>query len=106
MYDVKDGIASNSAWMAALPWSGQQAFSQAKLQLWNGTDGRPAGWRRLHGPLTHVALKGAGHMVPQDQPENALLMLETWVNEAVLGGKAPQGGESVSAGGRAVAPPG
>ncbi|PNW88027.1 hypothetical protein CHLRE_01g011300v5 [Chlamydomonas reinhardtii] len=46
-----------------------------------------AGWRRSAGPLTHVVVYRAGHMVPHDQPAAALQMMEGWVMAALEGAK-------------------
>ncbi|KAG2444312.1 hypothetical protein HXX76_001069 [Chlamydomonas incerta] len=44
-----------------------------------------AGWRRSAGPLTHVVVYRAGHMVPHDQPAAALQMIEGWAMAALEG---------------------
>eukprot|EP00198_Chlamydomonas_reinhardtii_P000086 XP_001689421.1 serine carboxypeptidase [Chlamydomonas reinhardtii] len=69
-YDILDGVASVTSWTDALEWEHQAA-----------------GWRRSAGPLTHVVVYRAGHMVPHDQPAAALQMMEGWVMAALEGAK-------------------
>ena len=52
-----------------------------------GRCAQAAGWRRSAGPLTHVVVYRAGHMVPHDQPAAALQMMEGWVMAALEGAK-------------------
>ena len=41
--------------------------------------GVAVGSSRSTGNLTQVLVNGAGHLVPMDQPENALALLETFI---------------------------
>ncbi|KAJ1673797.1 hypothetical protein EV182_004537 [Spiromyces aspiralis] len=70
----------NKAWTLELPWSGQEAFNQANDRVWTNTQtGKEAGEVRNHGPFTFLRIFSAGHMVPLDQPENALDMINRWI---------------------------
>lgn len=42
-----------------------------------------AAYWKAHGPLTHVVVRGAGHMVPRDAPCTAQYMIERWLEEVV-----------------------
>ncbi|KAK9763844.1 hypothetical protein K7432_009137 [Basidiobolus ranarum] len=68
----------NKAVALGIQWSGTQNFNGANDTLWrvNGTD---AGEVRTYDKLTFARVFKAGHMVPFDQPEAALNLLNTWV---------------------------
>ncbi len=64
----------NKAWTQALRWSGHKDFNAAEDRPW-GT----AGEVRSAGPLTFLRVYEAGHMVPMDQPQVALDMINTFM---------------------------
>ena len=70
----------NKAWTLALPWSGKAAFNAAADRDWVGHDGSKAGTVRSANGLTFLQINKAGHMVPMDQPDNALLMFNTFTS--------------------------
>lgn len=39
---------------------------------------------KVHDHLTHVVVREAGHMVPQDAPMQAQYMIERWLEEALM----------------------
>jgi carboxypeptidase C (cathepsin A) len=72
----------NKAWVEALPWAGHAAFAAADDHDWN-VGGAKAGTARSAtstGTLTFLQVNGAGHMVPMDQPVNALAMVNTFTS--------------------------
>jgi len=69
----------NKAWTLALPWPGNTAFSAAADHDWE-VAGKKAGTARSSGGLTFLQVNDAGHMVPMDQPENALAMIDTFIS--------------------------
>lgn len=74
---VEDFICNwlgNSRWVDALEWSGSSSWEKAPTRDWK-VDGELAGSVRSYGPLSFVKVNLAGHMVPMDQPKNALAML-------------------------------
>ena len=75
----------NQAWTLALEWSGKAAFNAEGMHDWNGGHGAeaPSGQARSSGPFTFLRVYDAGHMVPLDQPEGALDM----VNNFIFNGK-------------------
>jgi vitellogenic carboxypeptidase-like protein len=84
MADAQDGVAHNSAWVATLQWSdwdGNQ-FNRQQPRLLT-LKGSAVGWQRNVSALTQVAIRNAGHMVPQDQPLVARMMIEEWVQQAL-----------------------
>ena len=74
----KDWICNwrgGEAWTAATKWGSKDAFNSTEYVDWN-VSGKAAGQMRQHGNLHFLRVYEAGHMVPMDQPENALAMLE------------------------------
>ena len=70
----------NQAWTEALPWSGHKNFTAAPLRDWK-VGKRVAGKVKNHQHLTFLRVFEAGHMVPYDQPENSVDM----VNRSISG---------------------
>lgn len=73
----------NKAWTIELPWSGHEEFSQANDTEWYSDRlGKQAGELRKteDGSFAFLRVFGAGHMVPYDQPESGLDMLQQWVS--------------------------
>jgi len=58
----------------SLKWPGSAGFISAKNETWT-VNGQAAGNYRHHQTLTYVQVANAGHMVPHDQPANALDLL-------------------------------
>jgi len=72
----------NKAWTIQLPWSGHEEFSNANDTEWySDIAGKQAGELRKtdDGRFAFLRVFGAGHMVPYDQPESGLDMLQQWV---------------------------
>eukprot|EP00808_Paulinella_micropora_P012744 g69107.t1 len=47
---------------------------------WHDTTGQVAGFVEVYDRLTYMTIKGAGHMVPQDRPQQALLMIKSFLD--------------------------
>jgi len=78
----KDWICNwrgGEAWTAATKWAHEKEFNEAPYQKWHVVD-EPAGEMRQYGNLHFLRVYDAGHMVPMDQPKNALAMLTRLVN--------------------------
>mmetsp|Transcript_26045 Transcript_26045/g.73861 ORF Transcript_26045/g.73861 Transcript_26045/m.73861 type:complete len:470 (-) Transcript_26045:519-1928(-) len=69
----------NKAWTLALDWSGSSGFNDAGDKTWV-VDGKDAGAIRSFNGFTFLRVAQAGHMVPLDQPENAQVMFESFIN--------------------------
>lgn len=71
----------NNAWTLNMEWPGQNGFVGTPLKSWqvNGTE---VGQARSYQGLTFLKVFNAGHMVPHDQPANALAMLKTFLSKA------------------------
>jgi len=78
----KDWICNwrgGEAWTAATKWASKKEFNAAEYVEWK-VDGEAAGDMRQYGDLHFLRVYDAGHMVPMDQPVNALAMLKMFVN--------------------------
>lgn len=65
----------NRAWTLALDWNHKEGFNQSKESDWfNG-----AGLVRSSNDFTFLQVYDAGHMVPTDQPEAALQLINTFI---------------------------
>ena len=85
----------NLRWVKAMEWSGQDAFNKAKPEPFvvarDGEEEVIGGDVREAGQLSFVAVSEAGHMVPMDQPKNALTMIQRFVNgEPIARGAEPE----------------
>lgn len=65
-------------WLKELEWSGQHLYNSKNKTVWE-TELGPAGETKSALGLTFLRVYEAGHMVPHDQPENALEMFNTWL---------------------------
>ncbi|ORY99016.1 Alpha/Beta hydrolase protein [Syncephalastrum racemosum] len=75
----------NKAWALEMEWEGQEGFNAATDEPWhNKISGLPAGEVRSQDNLTFLRIFDAGHMVPYDQPENALDMFSRWLKNEAL----------------------
>lgn len=69
----------NQAWSDKLEWEHQKEFAEQEIRTWK-VDGKPAGEVKNYKHFTFLRVYGGGHMVPYDQPENALDMLNRWLD--------------------------
>ncbi|KAI9499237.1 Alpha/Beta hydrolase protein [Zychaea mexicana] len=78
----------NKAWSLNMEWPGKQGYGQAADEPWyNEKTFKQAGEVRSHDGLTFLRVFDAGHMVPYDQPENALDFFARWLQNAPLNEK-------------------
>jgi cathepsin A (carboxypeptidase C) len=66
------------AWTNAVEWSGKADFNAAPYKEWT-VNGQPAGQLKEFKNFKFLRVYNAGHMVPMDQPENALAMLQQFI---------------------------
>jgi cathepsin A (carboxypeptidase C) len=64
----------NRGWTLTLPWQGSADFTAATDHDWKGK-----GLARSAKGFTFLQVYDAGHMVPTDQPQVALDMIQTFV---------------------------
>ena len=92
--DLACNTAGNLRWTEALPWAGQAEFAAQGLRPWYATrDGGvveagamkeveavAAPQNAKASRLSFVTFDRAGHMVPLDQPEAMLHLVQTWMS--------------------------
>ncbi|KAJ1343781.1 hypothetical protein BSLG_001673 [Batrachochytrium salamandrivorans] len=77
----------NKAWTMALEWSGQEEFESAKDKPWiSEVTGKAAGEYRYYENFSFVRVYEAGHMVPYDQPEHSLEMINYFMKTTLAKG--------------------
>jgi cathepsin A (carboxypeptidase C) len=70
----------NQAWTLGLEWDHKDDFNKAEVKEWGkNPDGKAAGLARTSNGFTFLQVYDAGHMVPSDQPEVALSMIQNFV---------------------------
>jgi cathepsin A (carboxypeptidase C) len=72
----------NKAWTEALEWPGQGGYKKATfddLKL-SSDKKKTIGNVKSSGNFTFIKIHAAGHMVPFDQPEASLDMLNRWLS--------------------------
>merc|ERR1712167_223703 len=85
--DVILGPPLTEQWLSTLDWSGKIAYNQARKAVWRRSANGPgshlpdvAGYAREVGRFAQVVVRGAGHMVPGDQPERAYDLIQRFVS--------------------------
>ncbi|SOV03475.1 related to PRC1 - carboxypeptidase y, serine-type protease [Ustilago sp. UG-2017a] len=73
----------NYEWVSTLDWSASEQWRKAKNYEWV-VDGDKAGRTQSGGGLTWATVYEAGHMVPYDQPDAALALLNRWLDRQEL----------------------
>ncbi|ETV98323.1 hypothetical protein H310_09023 [Aphanomyces invadans] len=81
--DLMVNWQGNEAWTVALPWSGQAQYRNAthKPTLFQG---KQVGYSRSYANMAFLRVFNAGHMVPMDQPEVALAMVDSFLRNEDL----------------------
>jgi carboxypeptidase C (cathepsin A) len=84
VYSGKDDYICNylggKAWVESTKWSGQADFDKAAFKNWM-LDGRLAGSVKSGAGLTFIEVENAGHMVPMNQPQVALAILNNTIHD-------------------------
>lgn len=95
--DLACNTAGNLRWADGMAWKGQAEFASKRLSGWGRAVGAEGFVKEQAGTMKEVRIRmggeegkrtrfafvtvdGSGHMVPQDQPEVALDMVERWLN--------------------------
>jgi len=81
--DIIIGATLTEAFMPLIPWSGQQEYIQADRLIWYSPydPEEVAGYVRVVKNLQQVIVRGAGHIVPGDQPWRALDMITRFISD-------------------------
>eukprot|EP00828_Plagiopyla_frontata_P034711 TRINITY_DN4523_c0_g1_i4.p1 TRINITY_DN4523_c0_g1~~TRINITY_DN4523_c0_g1_i4.p1 ORF type:complete len:428 (-),score=45.91 TRINITY_DN4523_c0_g1_i4:61-1344(-) len=71
-------------WVDQLTWDGSDVFNNLDFTFWQNSQGQPAGYyKRYQNNSIHMELRlvnKAGHLVPFYQPQNAMEMLDDFIN--------------------------
>ncbi|ODV71319.1 S10 family peptidase CYBJADRAFT_169538 [Cyberlindnera jadinii NRRL Y-1542] len=70
----------NHGWTDDLEWLFAPTYRELQLQPWINSAGEHSGEVKSFGGLTFLRVFDAGHMVPYDQPFNALDMVNAWIS--------------------------
>jgi serine carboxypeptidase-like clade 4 len=79
-YDLVVDFYGTTEMLDTMLWPGRSGFVNAKNGTWV-VDGKVAGSVRSFNGLTYLVVNDAGHMVPYNQPKNALDMLYRLLNQ-------------------------
>ncbi|KAF4687842.1 hypothetical protein FOZ60_003460 [Perkinsus olseni] len=87
--DSKDGLISTEAWIPEMIWDGMDEYAMSSRTVWKGADASDLeeavyGYQRQAGPFSHYSVRNAGHMVPMNQPEAAMNLIDRFINGALL----------------------
>ena len=79
--DVIIGAALTEKMLPTFRWKDRESFARAKKAVWRvfPSDTEVAGYVKQSGFVTQAVVRSAGHLVPFDQPERALNLLEKWI---------------------------
>ena len=66
------------AWTNAVEWSGEAEFNKVEYKDWT-VNGKAAGALKVYKNFKFLRVFNAGHMVPMNQPVNALAMLKDFI---------------------------
>ncbi|XP_065176054.1 probable serine carboxypeptidase CPVL [Sycon ciliatum] len=79
--DIIVGVPLTERMCSLMDWPGKTEFISAKREVWrlSKSDPEVAGYVRTVRNLQQVVVRGAGHMVPFDQPERALDMITRFI---------------------------
>lgn len=72
----------NQHWTNVLPWKHSEEFAEQPIRKWSSyLNGNEIGGEvKSYRHFTYLRLFNGGHMVPYDQPENSLSMLNEWIH--------------------------
>lgn len=78
--DIIVGAPLTENFMQQLKWSGQSDYLNSAKTVWR-LNGTTVGYvRQIGGTFQQVVIRNAGHILPYDQPEVALAMLQNFIN--------------------------
>ncbi len=81
-FDFIVGAALTEAYVPQIRWSGQRGLQDAPRVIWRITpnDDEVAGYAKNYANVTQVVVRGAGHILPFDQPARAFDMITRFVD--------------------------
>ena len=81
--DYNCNFLGTEALVREIPWKGQGDFNASYRKLWKPSvmgGKNPAGFVNENGPLTLLVISNCGHLVPFDQPESSLDLVQRFVS--------------------------
>lgn len=84
--DVIIGAALTEKMVPTIPWSGRSKFLSSQKKVWRVSpqDAEVAGYVKQYANLTQAVVRGAGHLVPFDQPERSLDLISKWIQDVIF----------------------
>ncbi|XP_033761785.1 probable serine carboxypeptidase CPVL [Pecten maximus] len=79
--DIIIAVPLTEAFLLSTNWSGLKKYTEAERLIWkvNPTDVEVAGYVRNVGNFYQVIVRGAGHILPYDQPERGYDMIQRFI---------------------------
>jgi len=80
--DVIIAAPLTANFISSIPWNGANDLKSTDRIIWrNKATGDPAGYVRQVKQFTEVLVRNAGHILPYDQPDNGLDMIDRFIND-------------------------
>ncbi|EDO18797.1 hypothetical protein Kpol_1028p72 [Vanderwaltozyma polyspora DSM 70294] len=70
----------NENWTNQLKWQFSTQYKNSPTKDWSSESGKAVGTKKSFKNFTFLRIFDGGHMVPYDQPENSLQMLNSWIH--------------------------
>ncbi|XP_041366345.1 probable serine carboxypeptidase CPVL isoform X2 [Gigantopelta aegis] len=79
--DIIIAVPLTEAWLQTVPWSGLEQYKNATKLIWklNPKDTDVAGYVRQVKNFYQVIVRGAGHILPYDQPARGMDMIQRFI---------------------------
>ncbi|XP_046585303.1 probable serine carboxypeptidase CPVL isoform X5 [Haliotis rubra] len=79
--DIIIAVPLTEAWLQTVPWKGLEEYKKAPKLIWkvNPNDTEVAGYVRQVGNFYQVIVRGAGHILPYDQPVRGFDMIQRFI---------------------------
>jgi len=83
--DVILSAAACQRFLQSLSWSNAAQWRNASKEIWyvaggDGVNNGPAGYWKSYANFHYVVVRGAGHLLPQDQPIRAFDMITRFID--------------------------
>eukprot|EP01116_Phalansterium_solitarium_P008793 TRINITY_DN2275_c0_g1_i1.p1 TRINITY_DN2275_c0_g1~~TRINITY_DN2275_c0_g1_i1.p1 ORF type:complete len:469 (-),score=183.36 TRINITY_DN2275_c0_g1_i1:252-1658(-) len=80
-FDFIVAATTTEAFIQSLDWKGMDGYRHARKAIWrvNATDVDVAGYARQYSSISQVIVRGAGHILPYNQPARAYDMIQRFI---------------------------
>lgn len=79
--DMSCGVAGTEKMLRKLDWGLRCEWRKAERRVWATPQNNTKGFITHLANLTHIVIPGSGHMVPEDQPDNSLEMINRFIHQ-------------------------